>query len=494
MSEITHATSESLGDGLIYRVHIDSGHPLEKYGFLPGANINVIWTDGDGFTVSTTPEPTLNSVWESLAFNVDLPPHLQNEGEIQFQLEWSPGRIVGSSTQIGEISYSNVDEDDQDAYGDFEEELEEEELEEEELEEEELEEEEALPTQRELREPTLNALRKLGGDAHIRDIESEIARQLRLGDKQLSIPRPGDSRTQFQYHAAWARTQLRELGKIESASTGTWRLTDNRSKTTEFENQELMTQLRDVIERTDNSRSSNTKYKIPPPGSDYSVRQLIAEFLEMDEDGVYIVGVTTRFHNLRKNLLQSTQNEHKIAVGIYMGEDWMDQTLERYVNDQKISDNFKEGILFFCLSGGVLDFTGASLTSDKYESKLRPLGQDAVIRVHKPSNALAGKLGHLARIMEGQTIISARSEYHCSLVNEFFVVFDETDRTGKIMLPTDLVMEWIEAMEDGVINTSMSARRCRRIVSKNSVWATQLHTFETHLKAIANHWQSSKVK
>ena len=87
LSEITHATSESLGDGLIYRVHIDSGHPLEKYGFLPGANINVIWTDRDGFTVSTTPEPTLNSVWESLAFNVDLPPHLQNEGEIQFQLE-----------------------------------------------------------------------------------------------------------------------------------------------------------------------------------------------------------------------------------------------------------------------------------------------------------------------------------------------------------------------------------------------------------------------
>ena len=481
MVEKTLVSSDSLGEGYIFRIHINSEHPLEKYGFLPGTNINVIWAD-DGFTVSTTTEPTLNSVWESLAFNVDLPPHLQNEGEVEFELEWSPGCIVGSSTQTKEISYSSVDEDDQDEYEDLEEELEEEELEEE---------VEVFPDQRALREPTLNALRKLGGEANIRDIESEIARQLRLTDKQLSIPRPGDSRTQFQYDAAWARTQLRTLGKIERQRMGTWRLTDNRSKTTESESQEFMSQLRDIIERTDNSRSSNTKYKIPPPGSDYSVRQLIAEFLLMDEEGVYIVGVTTRFHNLRKNLLQSTQNEHMIGVGIYMGEDWMDQTLERYVNDQKISHNFKEGVLFFCLSEGVLDFTGASLTSDKYETKLKSLGQDAVIRVHKPSNALVGKLGRLATIMEGNTILGARSRYHCSLVNEFVVVFEETDKTGKIMLPTDLVMEWIEAMEEGVINTSMSARRCRKIVSKNSIWAAQLHTLETHLKAIATHWQHS---
>ena len=387
MGEMTQVKSESLGKGLLYRVHIDSGHPLEKYGFLPGTNYTVNWNDENDFTVSSTTEPTLEVVWDTVALNVNLPPRLQDEGEIQYQLKWSQGHIIG-----------------------------------------------------------------------------------------LPVP------NELPFHLSGSENN--EIDDVEEAE-------EEEFEEEEFDEGEFMVQLRDVIEKTDNSRSSNSKYKIPPPGSDYSVRQLIAGFLEIDEDGVYIVGVTTRFHNLRKNLLQSTQNDHRLGVGIFLGEDWKGQTLRRYINDEKITHNFKDGVLFFCLFNGVLVFVGASLTSDIHEFKLRRLREEAVVQVHKSSNAPAGKLGELIKIMQGQTISSAKTEYHCSLVNEFVVIFDESEKTGRVMLPTDLVMEWIEAMENGAINTSMSPRKCRKIVSKNSKWAAHLHSLETHLKATVTHWHNS---
>lgn len=252
--------------------------------------------------------------------------------------------------------------------------------------------------------------------------------------------------------------------------------------------------LRAAIEKLDHSRSSNTKYKNPPPGLHYSVRQLIAEFLDLDEDEVYIVGVTTRIHNLRKNLLQSTQNDHHVGVGLFLGGDWNWSTLIRYCNDEKISGNFKEGVLFFCYDLGELQFVGAGLQRLIYADKLKELYEPSHVIIHQSPNSLKGKIGELAEILQGQTIRTSRSEYHCSVVNEFSVIFKETERTGKLMLPTDLVIEWIVALEEGEINIEMSARECRDIVTKFSKWANLLHAFETHLKAIIIHWHLNKRK
>jgi hypothetical protein len=609
MGEMTQAKSESLGKGLMYRVHIDSEHPLEKYGFLPGTNFTVNWNDENDFTVSSTTEPTLEVVWETVALNVNLPPRLQDEGEIQYQLKWSQGLIIGSpvpnelpfhlsGSENNEID--NVEEAEEEEFD--EEEFEEEEFEEEEFDEEEFEEEEFEQVFQEINmktwiEHSSNPDRpdraegewrlgkrlwcptksKSGGDIykhmrkvskgdriihiagsskklHLRGVskvKSDGYKELEEGlkgtewegrpayilelegyeqldpflprgsllnkdnaeemheirrrgmvfyDKNLDLNQgayitPCSEELAMLLNTAYVNYAQSSLPYFEnrskSPSTNLEAPSDNGSPTKEYENREFMVQLRDVIEKTDNSRSSNSKYKIPPPGSDYSVRQLIAEFLEIDEGGVYIVGVTTRFHNLRKNLLQSTQNDHRVGVGIYLGEDWKGQTLRRYINDEKITHNFKDGVLFFCLFNGVLVFVGASLTSDIHEFKLRRLREEAVVQVHKSSNAPAGKLGELIKIMQGQTISSAKTEYHCSLVNEFVVIFDESEKTGRVMLPTDLVMEWIEAMENGAINTSMSPRKCRKIVSKNSKWAAHLHSLETHLKATVTHWHNS---
>ena len=72
------------------------------------------------------------------------------------------------------------------------------------------------------------------------------------------------------------------------------------------------------------------------------------------------------------------------------------------------------------------------------------------------------------------------------------ILFAATRKTGPVQLPRTLVEEWLQALDDGLINTGMTPREMRKEVSLKSMWARQLHSFETHLSAVVHtiaHWQ-----
>lgn len=73
------------------------------------------------------------------------------------------------------------------------------------------------------------------------------------------------------------------------------------------------------------------------------------------------------------------------------------------------------------------------------------------------------------------------------------VLFAATSKTGPVQLPRTLVEEWLQALDDGQIHTKMTPREMReKVLSLNSMWARQLHSFETHLSAVVHtiaHWQ-----
>lgn len=83
---------------------------------------------------------------------------------------------------------------------------------------------------------------------------------------------------------------------------------------------------------------------------------------------------------------------------------------------------------------------------------------------------------------------SGKSNYECIHIDELCVVFDSTQKTGKVMIPTDLVLEWISALEFGIISPNQTAREMRDKVKTKSQWAHYLHGFETHLYAIIKAW------
>ena len=98
------------------------------------------------------------------------------------------------------------------------------------------------------------------------------------------------------------------------------------------------------------------------------------------------------------------------------------------------------------------------------------------------------RYGILKNLLENRVISSKKTTYHCCHIDGLAIVFSESDGTKKVMLPTDMVLEWIAAYEFGIINAGMLARDMRNQMTLHSDWAPFQHGFETHLMAIILAW------
>lgn len=100
----------------------------------------------------------------------------------------------------------------------------------------------------------------------------------------------------------------------------------------------------------------------------------------------------------------------------------------------------------------------------------------------------------LSAVLSEHTMIGSKTTtYIVTHIDEICIVFSENNSTKKVMIPTDVALEWISAYEFGLINTKMSSREMREIVKKKSDWAAHIHAFETHLSAIVRAWAQSDI-
>lgn len=98
----------------------------------------------------------------------------------------------------------------------------------------------------------------------------------------------------------------------------------------------------------------------------------------------------------------------------------------------------------------------------------------------------------LADWLRGRDFPSARQVYHVVDSNAVYTLFGPTDSTGRVLLPTPLIREWIQALLDGRISTAHDPRSMRDRVQPGSPWAKQLHSFETHLWAVVQKWSRTQ--
>ena len=82
-----------------------------------------------------------------------------------------------------------------------------------------------VPQFDDLMDPTLQALRRLGGSASIEELVRQIVALLGLSSEVAEIPHGNTGRTELEYRAAWARTYLKNAGLIENSDRGIWALT-----------------------------------------------------------------------------------------------------------------------------------------------------------------------------------------------------------------------------------------------------------------------------
>lgn len=84
-----------------------------------------------------------------------------------------------------------------------------------------------LPSSDDLMNPTLEALRQLGGSGTIAEIDARAADIAQLSDEQLEVlhnPNKG-GQTEIEYRFAWTRTYLKKANYLENSRRGVWALT-----------------------------------------------------------------------------------------------------------------------------------------------------------------------------------------------------------------------------------------------------------------------------
>jgi restriction endonuclease Mrr len=73
-------------------------------------------------------------------------------------------------------------------------------------------------------ESILFILRQADGVMKTADINDAVAKNLNISDELLSIEDANCTGTEYSYRMRWARTELKQKGKIKNVKRGEWRL------------------------------------------------------------------------------------------------------------------------------------------------------------------------------------------------------------------------------------------------------------------------------
>ena len=105
--------------------------------------------------------------------------------------------------------------------------------------------EQPMPTYDQLMQPTINALRALGGEATGQQICTWICNDLQLAQEVTSRPHSETSNhTELEYRLMWTRTYLKRVGLINNPVRGTWTMTDQGERRDVIDPAEIVREVR----------------------------------------------------------------------------------------------------------------------------------------------------------------------------------------------------------------------------------------------------------
>ena len=122
-----------------------------------------------------------------------------------------------------------------------------------------------VPQVDELMDPTLQALKQLGGSASIDELVPEIVHLLDLPQEITEIPHGSSGRTELEYRSAWARTYLRKAGLLENSERGVWALTPEGFKAEEVDGRQI---AREIAKLFQDERSKTSEEPEPKAAVD----------------------------------------------------------------------------------------------------------------------------------------------------------------------------------------------------------------------------------
>ena len=115
-----------------------------------------------------------------------------------------------------------------------------------------------VPAYHELLNPTLAALRRLGGSAAITELLEQVVEDLRLPQEVVEHPHPGaGNTTELGYRLAWARTYLKKYGVVTNSARGVWALTPRGHEQETVDPQEVVRLVREQSARERQGRAAS---------------------------------------------------------------------------------------------------------------------------------------------------------------------------------------------------------------------------------------------
>jgi restriction system protein len=162
-----------------------------------------------------------------------------------------------------------------------------------------------LPKFDELMDPTIQALKRLGGSASNDELVPEIVKLLNLPQELADIPHKNTGNTKLEYRAAWARSYLKSAGFLENSERGVWALTPKGKEVESVDGRQIAREVRKMpvarkpsqsLEVTDEAEESETSWqdrlldtvqKIEPAAFERLCQRLLREsgFIEVEVTG-----------------------------------------------------------------------------------------------------------------------------------------------------------------------------------------------------------------
>ena len=129
----------------------------------------------------------------------------------------------------------------------------------------------AIPKYNQLFNPTLKALKNLGGSATNEELVEAVLSIIQLSEKDSNKPHLGsETQTEFEYRLAWAKTYLKKYGLITNSKRAIWALTQKGKEIDQVDPKEVQKYVRMAqkdkgeIEKSSKRRSLSDDALIEP--------------------------------------------------------------------------------------------------------------------------------------------------------------------------------------------------------------------------------------
>lgn len=141
-----------------------------------------------------------------------------------------------------------------------------------------------MPTHRDLMNPTLEALRILGGSATKEELAAQVLKVVALPPEIVSTQHGTRGQTEIEYRLAWACSYLKRFGLLENSSRGVWALTAGGREAQRVDPREVSRHMRGEARRAAEHRHPEAESEEVVPDVDWR-DELLTALLSMPPDG-----------------------------------------------------------------------------------------------------------------------------------------------------------------------------------------------------------------